>query len=192
MTISPTAAVTGTPDVPGVPGSPVRRDRRGTRRSPARRPAVRAPELATFALDELRAYRQELLLEESRVSYWRRLLHARLDLTADDTRSIARVRDVLDEHHAASHRLAMTPPADPEHRPPLPDLPALWDTLGGSDDTDLLARLAAAEHELSAYRRALHQRLDAATGELISRYREEPTLALRALPLPRQRRNLSA
>ena len=46
------------------------------------------------------------------------------------------------------------------------------------------SRLADAEHELSAYRRGLHERLDAATGELIARYREEPSLALRALPLP--------
>ena len=49
----------------------------------------------------------------------------------------------------------------------------------------LLTRLANAEHELSAYRRSLHARLDAATGELISRYREEPSLALYALPRPR-------
>ena len=49
---------------------------------------------------------------------------------------------------------------------------------------DTLARLADAEHQLSEYRRSLHERLDAATGELISRYREEPALALRALPLP--------
>ena len=51
-----------------------------------------------------------------------------------------------------------------------------------------LARLADAEHQLSAYRRGLHERLDAATGELIARYREEPALALRALPLPRGER----
>lgn len=192
MTISPTRGVPGTPDVPAGSVPPVRRDRRGERRAAGRRPAVRAPELASFALDELRAYRQELIVEESRVSYWRRLLHARLDLAADDTRSLGRVREVLDEHQAASRRLALTPLADPEQLPPLPDLPALWDADRGSDDTDLILRLAAAERELSAYRRALHERLDAATGELISRYRDEPTLALRALPLQRPKPSLSA
>ena len=54
-------------------------------------------------------------------------------------------------------------------------------------DTTLLPRLADAEHQLSAYRRSLHERLDAATGELISRYRDEPSLAMQSLPLPRTR-----
>ena len=48
-------------------------------------------------------------------------------------------------------------------------------------------RLTDAEHELSSYRRSLHERLDAATGELISRYRDEPALALQALPMGRQK-----
>ncbi|MCY7372567.1 MAG: hypothetical protein LH461_02530 [Spirochaetaceae bacterium] len=75
---------------------------------------------------------------------------------------------------------------DPNGTPPLPDLAVLWQTQTGTgDDESMLARLAAAEHELSAYRSSLHTRLDAATGELISRYRDEPSLALRALPLPR-------
>ena len=52
----------------------------------------------------------------------------------------------------------------------------------GTDDA-LLVRLAAAEAELSAYRRSLHERLDDATSELIARYREEPALSLCALPL---------
>lgn len=141
------------------------------------------PELAELALDELRAYRSELLLEESRVSYWRRLLHARMDLVVDDSRSRQRVRAVLNEHASASQRLAMAPMADAEEKPPLPDLAVLWDS--SAEDERLLPRLADAEHELSAYRRALHARLDAATAELIARYREEPALALRALPLQR-------
>lgn len=187
MTISPTSESTGRAPAPTPVVPPVRRDRSRDRRPPARRPAQHAPELAGWGLDELRAYRQELIVEESRVSYWRRLLHARLDLTAEDTRSLSRVRVVLDEHHAASRRLAMAPLADPDQLPPLPDLVTLWDAQGDASDTELLRRLAAAEHELSAYRRSLHARLDAATGELIARYREDPTLALRALPLQRPR-----
>jgi hypothetical protein len=77
--------------------------------------------------------------------------------------------------------------------PPLPDLTVLWesgaagnaaDGADGADD-EIVVRLAAAEVELSAYRRALHERLDDATSELIARYREQPALALCALPLPR-------
>ena len=46
-----------------------------------------------------------------------------------------------------------------------------------------LADLAHAELQLSAYRAALHRKLAAATQELIARYREDPSLALTALPL---------
>lgn len=157
------------------------------RRGPLRRqPPRRAPELAPLGLDELRAYRQELIQEESRVSYWRRLLQARLDLAIGDEASLGRLRTVLSEHQLDSRRLAMQPLVGHLDGPPLPDLAVLWQTQGPSGaDSALVTRLAAAERELSAYRRSLHERLDAATGELISRYRDEPTLALRALPLPR-------
>ena len=40
-----------------------------------------------------------------------------------------------------------------------------------------------AELQLSAYRNALHRRLELATGELIARYHEDPSLCLCALPL---------
>ena len=151
-----------------------------------RRPAQRAPELAPRALGELRAYRQELITEESRVSDWRRILQARLDLALGDESSLGRLRGVLTEHQKSSRRLALQMFDDPNGTPPLPDLAVLWEIqTGTADDDALLARLAAAEHELSAYRSSLHARLDAATGELISRYRDEPSLALRALPLPR-------
>lgn len=155
-----------------------------------RRPARRAPELAPLALDELRAYRQELLTEESRVSYWRRLLQARLDMTLRDPPSLGKLRTVLTEHQETSRRLALRPVDADLSVLPLPDLAALWETEspddGGLADPTLVARLAAAEAELSAYRRTLHERLDAATGELISRYRDEPSLALGALPRQRQ------
>lgn len=155
--------------------------RTGLRRKPARR----APELAPLALDELRAYRQELIQEESRVSYWRRILQARLDLALGDETSLQRLQGVLSEHQRSSRRLAMSPVEGDLGSPPLPDLAVLWQTQsGGEDDAEMLERLSDAERELSAYRRTLHDRLDAATGELISRYRDEPALALRALPLP--------
>ena len=52
---------------------------------------------------------------------------------------------------------------------------------------DLEQSLAAAERQLSDYRNALHRRISEATGELIARYRESPSLCLSALPLPPER-----
>ena len=163
----------------------VQRDRGTERRRTARRPPERRPELAHLALDDLRVYRQELVAEESRVSYWRRILHARLDLSASAAGTPHRLREVLSEHRSANRRLARSV-LDHVDLPPLPDLAVLWETELAAGDGALLTRLSAAEAELSAYRRSLHVRLDDATAELIARYRDEPALALRALPLPRQ------
>jgi hypothetical protein len=44
------------------------------------------------------------------------------------------------------------------------------------------ARLRAAEEKLTAYRKALFERIDEATAELIVRYKEDPTAALAVLP----------
>jgi hypothetical protein len=151
----------------------------------------RVPELAHLSIDELRDYRQELVAEETRVSYWRRILQARLDLVIDanDNAALKRLRGVLHEHADSSRRLAMLPVADAAEAPPLPDLTVLWETPSTADgpDASLVARMADAEQQLSSYRNSLHLRLDDATGELIARYRDEPALALRALPMRRQR-----
>ena len=148
-----------------------------------------APELAHLTLTELRAYRQELVTEEIRVSYWRRILQARLDLIIgdDDATALRRLGSVLTEHEIYSRRLAVQQMHTPGGAPPLPDLGMLWDTsqLGDDDDGAVVSRLADAEHQLSSYRRSLHLRLDAATGELIARYHDEPSLALSALPITR-------
>src|SRR4051812_43599963 len=40
----------------------------------------RSPEYAHLSLEALRAHRQELVTDESRVSYWRRILQGRLDV----------------------------------------------------------------------------------------------------------------
>jgi hypothetical protein len=137
-------------------------------------------------LKQLRDHRQELVTEEIRVSYWRRILQARMDLIIgnDDHTALQRLGGVLAEHEAYSRRLAVQSLHVPDDAPPLPDLGMLWDTSTINDDpSTIVARLAEAEHQLSAYRRSLHERLDAATGELIARYHEDPSLALSALPL---------
>ena len=152
------------------------------------RPTPRhAPELAHLSLEELRAYRQELVTEEIRVSYWRRILQARLDLIIgeNDATALRRLGAVLTEHEIYSRRLAVQEMHVPGGAPPLPDLGVLWDTsqIAEDDDGAVVGRLADAEHQLSSYRRSLHLRLDAATGELIARYHDDPALALSALPL---------
>ncbi len=164
-----------------------RRSEQSRRTGLRRKTARRAPELAPLALEQLRAYRQELIQEESRVSYWRRILQARLDLALGDETSLHRLRGVLSAHQQSSRRLAMAPVECDLDSPPLPDLAVLWETQSGAgDDVAIIERLTAAEHQLSAYRKSLHARLDAATGELISRYRDEPALALQSLPLVRE------
>ena len=164
----------------------------GYDRRPAasRRPAQRVPHLEHLELSALRVYRQDLLTEESRVSYWRRILQARLDTTvgrSDERTPAPKLKSVLSQHQESGRRLAVHTVHDAVGVPPLPDLTVLWESgaAGNAADDDMLVRLAAAEVELSAYRRALHERLDDATSELIARYREQPALALCALPLPR-------
>ena len=127
--------------------------------------------------------------EENRVSYGRRNLQARLDAAAGFGKprvAPSRLAPVVAEQQTASRRLAALTVHDATATPPLPDLAVLWDSTAEDADSALLTRLADAEAELSAYRHALHSRLDDATDELIARYREEPTLALTALPGPRR------
>lgn len=159
-------------------------------RSGARPMPTRQPELAHLALDSLRSYRNELIAEESRVSYWRRLVQARLDLLLSvDGRDLGRLRSALSHPEGASRRQALLAVLPAEEVPPLPDLTVLWQAEPdpGDDDsvTALVTALGAAESQLSAYRHALHARLDQATGELIARYHEDPAQCLVALPLGR-------
>jgi hypothetical protein len=73
----------------------------------------------------------------------------------------------------------------------VPDLQLLWER--EVEPTDEIGRarldadLSAVEEDLSAYRSALHRRIDSATTELIARYRENPKECLRALPLTSNR-----
>src|SRR3546814_20732854 len=59
--------------------------------------AVASPHLAELTLAQLRNYRQRLTDEEDRVSYWRRLAHARIDIlqaeaSTDGTLSMQQLR----------------------------------------------------------------------------------------------------
>jgi hypothetical protein len=150
----------------------------------------RSPDFAHLSLGGLRAYRHTLSAEENRVSYWRRIVQARLDVVrATDGGSPATVdnlRSVFAEARVDSGRHALMSVLPLDDIPPLPDLVGLWarePRLGDEAYNQRLVHdLTRAETQLSAYRTALHKRLAAATSELIARYREEPSLCLSALP----------
>lgn len=146
-----------------------------------------SPHLDGLSLPELRAYRERLRGEEERASYWRRLVHARIDLieatgTADGSLSLADLVRVLGDtgNGQTRHALHRVRAADP-----LPDLPALDEVwIAPTDEAgraDAVRRLRDAEAQLTGYRSALHQRIDEATAELIVRYRQDPTRALAVL-----------
>ena len=151
----------------------------------------RSPDFAHLSLDGLRAYRRALSTEEGRVSYWRRIVQARLDLVraaeGGTAATVDNLRGVFAEARVDSGRRALLTVLPIDDIPPLPDLVELWarePRLGALEHNRQLAHdLSKAEAQLSAYRTALHKRLAAATGELIARYREQPDLCLSALPV---------
>ena len=167
------------------------------RRPPARPRPERSPEHAHLGLVDLREYRSVLIAEEGRVSYWRRILQARLDVVrAGSSVDSAHLRPVLTDARVRAGRSALVEVLPVDDIPPLPDLAGLWDREVDPSDAPALKALeqdlAAAEQQLSEYRAALHRRLGAATAELIARYREQPDLCLVALPLPPVRRSVPA
>ena len=178
-----------TPRGPLVAGVPAQR-RKGERRPEP----VLSEAYAHLSVDGLREYRRALSDEEHRVSYWRRILQARLDLVASGTtrRGVdhARLAPLLTTERLGAGRRALNGVVQTDGAmPPLPLLQELWERQ--VEEGDEAARTAfeddlrMAEQALSAYRSALHDRIGQATGELIARYRESPDLCLTALPLER-------
>ena len=146
------------------------------------------PHLESLGLAALRAYRQHLRDEEDRVSYWRRLVHARIDLVeagraSDSSISLDDLVRVLGDTGSGVSRTALLRVRAQEPLPDVPDLAEVWHVPAGPDETEtVLASLRRAEAQLTGYRTALFARIDAATAALIARYREDPTLALGVLP----------
>jgi len=139
-------------------------------------------------LDQLRECRKVLTARESQISYWRRIIQARLDLVRDSAihgvATLEGLERVLTRQLSGNQRLGMLS-VHPRGATPIAGLDRLWKRSMGSDDAnseDLEADLMAAEQELSSLRAELHRQIDAATAELISRYRAEPQLAFTALP----------
>jgi hypothetical protein len=193
-TSTPLAPVAGV----GLP-APVPPARDGGRRTGPRPVPVRSDEFAHLSLDGLRDYRRALTAEEDQVSYWRRIIQARLDVLRAGTLGAAdgaHLRPVLSDARVASSRTALISVVPIHDIPPLPNLAELWERRVADDDESgqaaLDADLAAAERQLSDYRQALHRRIAEATTELIARYRDQPTLCLTALPARKERRAASA
>lgn len=151
----------------------------------------RSPHFGHLTLEALRQYRGALREEEGRVSYWRRIVQARLDTvrSADAVGNVDYLRPMLAESRVSRGRIALIEVVPVGDIPPLLNLQQLWDRT--ADPVDDAARaalvddLAQAETQLSAYRTALHRRLASATDELIARYRDDPALCLSVLPLQR-------
>ena len=155
----------------------------------AQRPPERDAAYDALSLSDLRETRTELGHEETRVSYWRRIIQARLDVVrsaAPDGDRVADLTRVLTDARGSVHRLAYIDVQPVEDVPPLPDLAEIWSRQVDRTDPVAFARLeadlTAAELELSTYRRELHRRIGLVTDELIARYREQPLLALQILP----------
>ncbi len=161
---------------------------RGGRPGPRRTPE-RHSSFDHLSIGDLRAYRAALAEEENRVSYWRRIIQARLDVVRAGDTDGARVENlgnVLAEARLNGGRQVLVTVSQAEDIPPLPDLAGLWERErrpGDDAHNETLARdLSSAEVQLSAYRTALHRRISGSTDELIARYREDPGLCLVALP----------
>lgn len=171
-------------------GAGTRAERAAARAAARAIPPSRRPELAHLGLQELRDYRKTLEREADRVSYWRRILQAKLDtIRAGDVLrhgDLSALRPVLTDERVSSGRAAILAITAADDIPVLPSLAELWDRAVQPDDADAVAlldrELAEAEAELSVYRTALHDKLAAATEELVARYREDPTACLTALP----------
>lgn len=152
--------------------------------------ATGSPYLAGLSLDQLRRYRAGLTAEEDRVSYWRRLVHARLDILeagsrSDEVLTVEQLARVLGDTGAGRVRRVLMTVRPEEPLPDLPVLSAMWvrevDPHDEEQVTGAMSLLREAEVTLTEYRRALHVRIDEATGELITRYRADPASALTVL-----------
>src|SRR4051794_20096427 len=148
---------------------------------------------AGLDLSDLRLYRKRLAEEEEKVSYWRRLVHARIDVLEAESHHERPLRldeliRVLGDTGTGRTRSALVNVRAADDLPELPVLRDMWVTELDPNDkqevAEAIGRLRSAEHQLTDYRRALHVRLDEATSELIARYRDNPTSALSAFSAP--------
>ncbi len=148
-------------------------------------------DLAGLDLAQLRRHRRHLASEEDRVSYWRRLTHARIDLLraesgSQESLSFEELVRVLGDTGTGTSRGALVRVIVADPLPELPELSAIWcpdvDPHDRAQLAATLTSLEAAERQLTTYRTALHDRIDESTRELILRYRSDPSAALSIIP----------
>ena len=147
--------------------------------------------VSDMTLDQLREMRKVLTERESQISYWRRIIQARLDLLRDGAlkrgATIEGLQRILTQQMGVNNRKGILS-VMPEENQPMDGLDHLWHRgINSQDDEQLEKDLIAAERQLSSIRGDLHSMIDAATGELVARYRDDPLLALTALPTRVQR-----
>lgn len=146
-----------------------------------------------LTLHDLRLYRRRLSEEEEKISYWRRLVHARIDVLEAESEHERPLRleeliRVLGDTGTGRTRTALVNVRAADDLPELPILKDMWVTELNPNDaaeiTEAVGRLRCAEAQLTDYRRVLHRNLDAATAELIVRYQADPSSALIAFTTP--------
>lgn len=150
-------------------------------------------DIAEIALDELRSRRVTAEDVESQISYYRRLLHGRMDLldfelrrrSGEEERTLL---EALPEILAAGLVLGNEPQL--RHLDTMPPIPSatgrrlidkIMDDgiltrlpdLATEEIREAIERLGEVESHLSAQRRQLHTVIDALQGEIISRYRSQ-------------------
>jgi hypothetical protein len=144
---------------------------------------------ASMSLDDLRSLRATLQGEDDAVSFVRRLTQARLDLVrAEQQRRAAHadeplsddLRDILGSHLTGGPARPPRPADDFSDHPLAVEFDALCEQHGAGNLEALsdaeLADLAGALHQFeqtrSSERRALFDRIDALSAELVRRYRD--------------------
>lgn len=149
-----------------------------------------ADDASTMSLDAVRSQRAAVQAEEDAVSFVRRLAQGRLDIARDEVRRRASgeapQRDVTDgitrvfatERGTGSNRPPRDTAVTADHALAL-ELETLCDSIGFGglrelSDQELglcVERLAAFESRVSTQRKALFERIDALSAELVRRYR---------------------
>ena len=119
----------GVPRARKAEGTPMDEPRRARRLSQP----VASPHLAGMTLEELRAYRRNLQDEEDRVSYWRRLVHARMDMLeagarAEGSLTLDQLIRVLGDTGTGASRTALSRVRPAEPLPDLPESAQMWVT----------------------------------------------------------------
>ncbi len=148
----------------------------------------RNPPLSEVSLEDLRRLRRRLQQTEERLSYWRRLVHARIDLLdaggSTDPSSSDSVMRILARGIDSTERTFLASISADYGRPPS-IMEAAWNNTrnaSGAQAEEVRAGLEAAEQELSALRSRVIHEVDAASAELVRRYRGDLRLATSALP----------